>query len=84
MGFHRHRDRASDDRGLRAVVFYDPQRDTVIGGAELTGRQQTVNLKLPLQELKPGEFKPGEFKLVSMLADAGGNITTITTAAEAP
>ena len=71
--------KASDDRGLRAVVFYDPQNDTVIGGAEMKGREQAVNQKLPLKALKPGEFK-----LVTMLADAGGNIAMITTAAKPP
>jgi hypothetical protein len=68
--------KGADDRGLRAVVFFDPQHDTVIGGAELKGRQQSVNLKLPLTALKPGEFK-----LVTMLADQGGNIATLTTPA---
>jgi len=71
--------KAADDRGLRAVVFVDPQHDTVVGGAELKGRQQTVNLKLSLTALKPGEFK-----LVSMVADAGGNISTIVTPAASP
>lgn len=71
--------KAADDRGLRAAVFLDPQHDTVIGGADLKGRQQNVNLKLPLTALKPGEFK-----LVTLLADGGGNIATITTPAAAP
>jgi hypothetical protein len=40
--------KATDDRELRATVFYDPQNDTVIGGAELTGKKQAVELTLPV------------------------------------
>jgi hypothetical protein len=71
--------KASDNIGLSAAVFFDPQHDTVIGGAELKGRNQNLNLKLPLKELKPGDFK-----LVTMLADGGGNIANITTTATSP
>jgi hypothetical protein len=70
---------ATDDRGLRAAVFFDRQHDTVIGGAELHGREQRVETKLPLQALKAGEFR-----LVTLLADGGGNITGITTTGTAP
>jgi hypothetical protein len=69
--------KATDDCGLRAVVFTDP--DTVIGGAELKGRNQTVEVTLPLKVLKAGDFK-----LITMLADAGGNITTIVSSAPTP
>lgn len=68
----------ADDRQLRAAVFYDPQHDTVIGGAELKEREQAVNRRLPLKEQPTGEFK-----LVTMLADAGGNIATIVATATA-
>lgn len=70
---------ATDDRALRAVVFVDPQHDTVVGGAELKGREQTVKLKLPLKALKSGEFK-----LVALLADGGGNISGIATTEQKP
>jgi hypothetical protein len=45
--------RATDDRELRAAVFYDPQNDTVIGGAELKGKSQAVELKLPIGASTP-------------------------------
>jgi hypothetical protein len=44
---------ATDDRELRAAVFYDPQNDTVIGGAELKGKSQAVELKLPVNANSP-------------------------------
>ncbi|MDB5339850.1 MAG: hypothetical protein JWN70_5469 [Planctomycetaceae bacterium] len=70
---------AKDDRGLRAVVFHDVQRDSVIGGAELTGREQIVDLKLPLDNQKPGKFT-----LNTLVADDAGNIATITTILAVP
>jgi hypothetical protein len=66
--------KAADDHALRAVVFVDPNRDTVIGGAELKGRQQSLSVKLPM---RPPES--GEFRLATLLADAGGNITSVST-----
>ena len=33
---------------LRSAVFYDPQNDTVIGGRELKGKTQALELKLSL------------------------------------
>lgn len=66
---------AADDRALRAVVFFDPQNDSVIGGAELKDRQQAVMTKFPI-----AKFKSGEFRLITLLADGGGNIaSTVTT-----
>jgi hypothetical protein len=44
---------ATDDRELRAAVFYDPQNDTVIGGAELKGKSQAVELELPVSTNTP-------------------------------
>ena len=63
---------ATDEQGLRAVVFYDPQSDSVVGGAELKGKLQMVATRLPLTN-----FKPGEWRLTVMVADVGGNITTV-------
>lgn len=65
---------ATDDRGLRAVVFFDPQNDCVIGGAELKDVQQSIDVTLPLKS-----DKPGEFKLITLLADGGGNIASTVT-----
>jgi hypothetical protein len=96
--------KATDDRELRAAVFYDPQNDTVIGGAELKGKNQAVELKLLLNTNTPGARNlvtmlasalktrarsgsagnEGGIKLVTFLADAGGNIAVITTPVRAP
>jgi hypothetical protein len=65
---------AKDDRELRAAVFYDRRRDTVIGGAELKGKDQAVEVNLRLPG-RPG----GDFRLTTFLADAGGNIAIMTT-----
>ena len=90
---------ATDDRGLKAAVFYDPQNDTVIGGAELTGKEMALELKLPLDPSTPygrslasmlsssrktgrktrSAGSPAEIKLVTFVADAGGNIAAIET-----
>jgi len=96
--------KATDDRELRAAVFYDPQNDTVIGGAELKGNNQALELKLPLNTNTPAGRNlvtmlasarktgaksgsaggEGGIKLVTLLADAGGNIASITTPVQAP
>ena len=95
---------ATDDRGLRAVVFADPENDTVMGGAELKGRSQVIEVTLPRKRPKSGGSdlattladalkKPGsaaaaggegQFKLVAMVADGGGNMTTIVGSASTP
>jgi hypothetical protein len=80
-----------DDRDLRAPVFYDPQNDTVIGGAELKGKNQDLELKVPVNTRSASGLslamlvanslkakpKSHELSLVTFLADAGGNITII-------
>jgi hypothetical protein len=53
--------------------------DTVVGSHELKGRNQSIEQKLAVSALKPGEFK-----LVAMLADGGGNIAHIAATAAAP
>jgi hypothetical protein len=95
---------ATDDRALRAAVFYDPQNDSVIGGTELKGKNQALELELPLNVMTPSgmslsmmlakALKTGEkpqpagrelgIKLVTFLADAGGNITAVTSEVRAP
>ena len=37
--------KAKDNRELKAALFYDPQSDTVIGGTELKGKNQAVELE---------------------------------------
>ncbi len=82
--------KATDDRELRAAVFYDPQHDTVIGGMELTGKNQTLELALPLDTKLPdgrdlfallSSPEPpagqGGGRILTLLADASGNIVYI-------
>jgi hypothetical protein len=69
---------ASDDRGLRAVVFYNPQDDTVIGGQELAGKKQNLRLTLPIASAEAGRFK-----LVTLISDTGGNLACVAAAAAA-
>ncbi len=88
--------KARDDRGLRAAEFYDPQNDTVLGGAELKGKGQDVELKLPIDTRTPygrnlsavlekamkktGKSDSDGIKLITFLADGGGNIAVVITA----
>jgi len=72
-----------DDRALKAVVFYDPQNDTVIGGHELKGKEDSVQKKLTVTKPKQAN-KSGEYKLVAMLADQGGNIASIEAVVTVP
>lgn len=89
--------KATDDRALRAAVFYDRPHDTVIGGTELTGKNQTLELALPLDTKLPDG--PDLFALLSspkppagqdggriltLLADAGGNIVYIESPIASP
>ncbi len=89
--------KATDDRELRAAVFYDRQHDTVIGGTELTGRNQALELALPLDTKLPDgpdlfallsspESPPGQGgrRILTLLADAGGNIVYIASPIASP
>ena len=82
--------KASDDRELRAAVFYDRQHDTVIGGTKLTGKTQTLELALPLDTKLPDgpdlftlvtspepPAGQGGGQILTLLADAGGNTVYI-------
>jgi Putative peptidase family len=89
--------KATDDRELRAAVFYNRQHDTVIGGTELTGKNQTLELALPLDTKlpdgpdlfallsspEPPEGQGGE-RILTLLADAGGNIAYIESPIASP
>ena len=81
--------KATDDRELRAAVFYHRQHDTVIGGTELAGKNQTLELALPLDTKLPdgpdlfdllsspeSPAGQGGGRILTLLADAGGNIVT--------
>jgi hypothetical protein len=75
--------KATDDRALRAVVLFDPNQDTVIGGAELTGRSQSLDFTLTRGVPGPGGDRSEKtlFRLLTLLADGGGNIARIETSA---
>jgi hypothetical protein len=89
--------KATDDRALRAAVFYDRPHDTVIGGTELRGKNQTLELALPLDTKLPGgrdlftllssterAAGPGGRPILTLLADAGGNIVFIESPLASP
>lgn len=67
---------ATDDVGLRAVVFFIEQHDSVAGGRELTGREQAFDQRLEVRPLKKGMVT-----LRAQVADRGGNLATVSAAA---
>jgi len=71
--------KATDDRSLRGVLLHSPQSDTVLGGSELKGHEQSIEIKLPLKDLKGSEWK-----LTTLIIDGGGNIATIETSTALP
>ncbi len=64
---------ASDDRELRAIVFYDAHEDSVIGGRALSGKSMTFTQDLQVFTKKPGDLKIGAF-----VSDIGGNFTVVS------
>jgi hypothetical protein len=60
---------ATDDKGLRAVLFFSPTQDCVVGGRSLTGKQQKLEETLTVQPLKAGDFR-----MEVIVADVGGNL----------
>jgi hypothetical protein len=62
--------KASDNIGLRAVVFLDRKAGTVLAGRKLQGRAQEVR-----QELKPLSGKSEEMDVQVIVTDEGGNQT---------
>jgi hypothetical protein len=68
---------ASDNQGLRAILFFAPSQDSVVGGRILTGTSQTFEQTLSVRPLRPGEFR-----LVALVADAGGNLTNAEVSGE--
>jgi hypothetical protein len=65
--------KASDNKGLRAIVFIDRNAGTVVAGRKLAGKSQEFRQPLPAQE---GKAK--EVKLQVILTDDGGNQTRVT------
>ena len=89
--------KATDDRELCAAVFYHRQHDTVIGGTELAGKNQTLELALPLDTKLPdgpdlfallsspeSPAGQGGGRILTLLADAGGNIVYIASPIASP
>ncbi|MFO0865716.1 MAG: hypothetical protein U0744_13875 [Gemmataceae bacterium] len=63
---------ADDDEGLRAVTFFAPAQDSVVGGRALSGKRQTF-----VSELAVRPIVAGSFRLQALVADSGGNLAVI-------
>jgi hypothetical protein len=61
---------ASDNEGLRAILFFSPAQDSVVGGRALAGKTQTFEQTLTVRPLKAGAYR-----LEALVTDAGGNLT---------
>ena len=61
---------ASDDRGLRAALFFSRAQDSVVGGRALTGKSVTFEQTLSVRALAEGTFT-----LEAFVTDNGGNLT---------
>jgi len=65
------RGRATDDKGLAAVLYWWRPMDSTVGGAELAGTSADLGATLPVRPLKEGKAD-----LVVTVIDRGGNIRT--------
>jgi hypothetical protein len=63
----------TDDRALRALTFFAPHQDSVVGGRWLSGKSQSFT-----QELTIEQPKSGEVQIHAQVADTGGNLTVAT------
>jgi len=63
---------ASDNEGLRALLFFTPAEDSVVGGRSLAGKTIAFDESLSVKPLKPGPFW-----LEAYVADAGGNLSRL-------
>ncbi|PQO45633.1 hypothetical protein [Blastopirellula marina] len=70
--------KATDDKGLKGVIFFDDHLSSVADGGELKGKEDTVEILLPL---KPNEAKKSVRVNVKVI-DQGGNI--VDTVKEVP
>jgi hypothetical protein len=61
--------KASDNLGLRAVVFIDREAGSIVGGRRLSGKMQTFQENLPAIKATSG------LRLQAVLTDDGGNQT---------
>jgi hypothetical protein len=62
---------ASDDRGLRAALFWCVQKDSVIGGRWLSGTRQTFREQLAIDAALAGKVE-----VEAIVTDIGGNYVT--------
>ena len=58
----------SDNESLGAVLYFSSTQDTVIGGADLEGKQMSLKQLLTVRPLKAGEYK-----LRATVSDRNGN-----------
>ncbi|PQO45635.1 hypothetical protein [Blastopirellula marina] len=65
--------KAADDKGLKAVLYYDDVRGSVVDGDDLAGKEDTNEMELELRT--DGEKK--EVRLEVKVIDQGGNIVNI-------
>jgi hypothetical protein len=64
---------ASDESGLRAVVFFDRRSGSVLTGKALSGVTQQFQ-----EKIVPFDLKAGEIDLQLIVTDVGGNQTRTT------
>jgi len=64
---------ASDNVGLRAALFFDEVRSSVVGGCDLSGTSDRHEVRLPLRTDKGS----GKIKLSVQVIDQGGNIANL-------
>jgi len=62
---------ASDDRSLRAILFYSVGQDSVVGGRWLVGKEQLFTQKLAIDLPRSSEIQ-----IDVTVTDNGGNYTT--------
>lgn len=63
---------ASDDQGLRAVLFYAAAQDSTVGGRALTGKAQAFEQALTVRPLRAGPYR-----IEAFVTDVGGNLTRV-------
>lgn len=64
--------KATDDKGLRAVLFFDDVRGSVVDGDDMDGQAAEKELELELRK----DEKENSVRLEVKVVDQGGNIST--------
>lgn len=73
-GHYRLKLTATDNKTLAALLCYDEVRGSVVGGADLEGKQGHIELDLPLK----ADAQQNSVRLRAFVADRGGQITTLS------